>query len=55
VIVDSIDADAPVSMDWLLHANAPFALGESTFRYSGERAGFYGKFLWLEVGSPTRS
>ncbi len=53
VIVDNIDASEPVSIDWLLHANAPMTLGASTFRYSGERAGFYGQFLWSEAGSPT--
>lgn len=55
VIVDSIDADAPVAIDWLLHANAPMTLGDSTFRYAGERAGFYGKVLWSEAGAPALS
>ena len=55
VIVDSIDADTPVSIDWQLHANAPLALGDSTFRYSGDRAGFYGKVLWSESGAPSLS
>ena len=55
VIVDNIDANEPVSIEWLLHANAPMTLGASTFRYSGERAGFYGQFLWSEAGSPTLS
>ena len=53
VIVDSIDADTQVEIDWLLHANAPMALGDTTFRYSGERAGFYGQILWSEAGAPT--
>jgi hypothetical protein len=52
VIVDSIDADTPVSIDWRLHANAPMMLGDTTFRYSGARAGFYGQILWSEAGSP---
>ncbi len=55
VIVDSIDANEPVEIDWLLHANAPMTLGDTTFRYSGERAGFYGKFLWSEAGAPALS
>ncbi|QUS37238.1 DUF4962 domain-containing protein [Falsirhodobacter algicola] len=50
VIVDSIDADSPVSVDWRLHANAPYTLGENSFRYTGEKAGFYGQFLWSEAG-----
>ena len=51
VIVDGIEASEPVEVDWLLHANSPFALGDSTFRYTGERAGFYGQFLWSEAGA----
>jgi hypothetical protein len=52
VIVDSIDADEPVEIDFLLHANAPMELGDASFRYRGEKAGFYGQFLWSEAGSP---
>ena len=37
VVVDSVDADEPVEIDWLLHANAPMKLGGTTFRYSGEK------------------
>jgi hypothetical protein len=55
VIVDSVDADAPVSVDFLLHANAPMTLGDTTFRYTGQRAGFYGQFLWSEAGVPALS
>ncbi len=53
VFVDTIDANEPVEIDWLLHANAPMQLGDTTFRYTGERAGFYGQFLWSEAGSPS--
>jgi hypothetical protein len=52
VIVDSVDAETPVSVDWLLHANAPYDLGKTSFRYSGERAGFYGQVIWSEAGKP---
>jgi len=51
VIVDAIDADNPVSIDWQLHANAPMSLSDTTFRYSGEKAGFYGQILWSEAGA----
>ena len=27
-------------------------LGDATFRYTGEKAGFYGQFLWSEAGAP---
>lgn len=53
VIVDSVDASEPVSVDWLLHANGPMELGRNSFRYSGERAGFYGQVLWSEGGEAT--
>ncbi len=52
VIVDQVDADAPATLDWLFHANAPMDLGDSTFRYNGARAGIYGKVLWSEAGDP---
>jgi hypothetical protein len=52
VMIDSIDASEPVEIDWLLHANAPMDLGDTTFRYTGEKAGFYGQFLWSEAGKP---
>jgi hypothetical protein len=52
VIVETIDAAEPVDITWLLHANAPMTLGDTTFRYTGETAGFYGQFLWSEAGTP---
>lgn len=50
VIVDTVDADEPVELDWRLHANAPMQLGDSTFRYTGSTAGFYGQVIWSEAG-----
>lgn len=50
VIVDTIDADKAVEIDWRLHANAPLQLGDSTFRYTGKNAGFYGQVIWSEAG-----
>ncbi|NNE79731.1 MAG: DUF4962 domain-containing protein [Silicimonas sp.] len=55
VIVDTVDASKPVTLNWLLHANGPFELGSNTFRYSGQRAGFYGKVLWSEAGEGSLS
>lgn len=55
VIIDAIDADTPVSIDWRLHTNNSLTLGESTFRHTGEKAGFYGQILWSEAGSPELS
>ncbi len=51
VIVDTVDAEKPVEIDWLLHANAPMQLGDTTFRYTGEKAGFYGQVIWSEAGA----
>ncbi|MEO9459839.1 MAG: DUF4962 domain-containing protein [Lentilitoribacter sp.] len=52
VIVDKVDADEPVTIDWLLHANNPFELGKSSFRNRQERSGFYGQVVWSEAGKP---
>jgi hypothetical protein len=52
VIVDKVDADEPVTVQWLLHANAPYELGKSSFRNTQERAGFYGQVVWSEGGKP---
>lgn len=53
IFVDTIDADEPVEVNWLLHTNNPMETGDTSFRYTGERAGFYGQFLWSEAGAPT--
>ena len=55
VIIDSVDADEAVDVQWLLHANGPYSLGDSSFRYSGKKAGFYGQFIWSEAGTPELS
>ncbi|MEM7472338.1 MAG: DUF4962 domain-containing protein [Pseudomonadota bacterium] len=52
VIVDKVDASRPVTIDWLLHANNAFELGKTSFRNTGERAGFYGQVVWSEAGAP---
>ena len=52
VIVDKVDADTPVTLDWLLHANNPYELGKSSFRNAGNKAGFYGQVVWSEAGKP---
>jgi len=52
VMVDKIDADSPVTIDWRLHANEPFELGKTSFRNTGKRAGFYGQVVWSEGGKP---
>ncbi len=53
VIVDKVDATEPVTVEWLLHANEPFALGNSSFRNTQERSGFYGQVVWSEAGKPS--
>ena len=55
VIVDSVDAEEPVEIDWLLHANNPFTLGDNSFRNAAEKAGFYGQFVWSEAGAASLS
>lgn len=53
VIVDKVDAETPVELDWLLHANQAYDLGKTSFRNTGEKAGFYGQVVWSEAGKPT--
>ncbi|MBU2962793.1 heparinase II/III family protein [Citreicella sp. C3M06] len=52
VIVDKVDASEPVTVDWLLHANNRYDLGQTSFRNTGQRAGFYGQVVWSEAGKP---
>ncbi len=40
VIVETVDAEKPVTIDFLLHANQPYELGKTSFRNNGEKAGF---------------
>lgn len=55
VFVDSVDAKTPVSLDFLLHTEKPMQLGATSFRYSGQHAGFYGQVLWSEGGTTSFS
>ena len=50
VIIDKVDAETPVTVDWLLHANNAYDLGKSSFRNTGNNAGFYGQVVWSEGG-----
>jgi len=52
VIVDTVDLKSPAGVDWLLHTMNPMELSSKSFRYHGERAGFYGQFIWSEGGTP---
>ncbi|WP_368188501.1 DUF4962 domain-containing protein [Aestuariibius sp. HNIBRBA575] len=52
IIVDSIDASQDIDIEWRLHANHGFELGENSFRMTGEKAGFYGQVIWSESGTP---
>ena len=52
VIIDKVDAETPVTIDWLLHANTPYELGKSSFRNTQDKAGFYGQVVWSEGGKP---
>jgi len=53
VIIDRVETDAPVTIDWRLHTMEAMELGRETFRYTGERAGFYGQFIYSAGGRPT--
>jgi len=55
IFVDTVDADEEVELEWLLHTNNELHLAKDTFRYTGEKAGFYGQVLWSEAGVPKLS
>lgn len=55
VIVDKVDSETPVTVDWLLHANTPFELGKTSFHNTGARAGYYSQVVWSEAGKPVIS
>ncbi len=52
VLVDTVMAEDPVTVEWLLHANGPFAIDGQSFRYMGQRAGLYGEVIWADAGPP---
>ncbi len=52
VIVDSVDLKEPDTVDWLLHTSRPMELSSKSFRYHGDKAGFYGQFIWSENSAP---
>ena len=52
VIVDKVDAETPVTVDFLLHANNRFEIGKTSFRNTGDKVGFYGQVVWSEAGRP---
>ncbi len=52
VIVDRVEAAKPVTLDWLIHTLEPMELGRETFRYTGDKAGFYGQFIYSAAGRP---
>lgn len=51
VIVDIVDTEEPVELDWRVHTNGPMQVGDTTFRYNGSKAGFYGQVIWSEAGT----
>jgi len=55
VIVDRIEAEHPVTIDWLIHTSGALELGGDSFRYTGDRAGFYGQFVYSSSGRPELS
>lgn len=52
VIVDSVDLKEADTVDWLLHTSKSMELSSKSFRYQGDKAGFYGQFIWSESGAP---
>ncbi|MGI9488004.1 MAG: DUF4962 domain-containing protein [Geminicoccaceae bacterium] len=55
VIIDRIEATRGVTVDWLIHASGLMEFGGDSFRYTGEKAGFYGQFVYSSSGRPELS
>ncbi|MBN7808700.1 alginate lyase (plasmid) [Agrobacterium rosae] len=52
VIVDEVECSEPQELQWLCHTNGAPQTGRSTFRYTGQKAGFYGQFVFSSAGAP---
>lgn len=52
VIVNSVDAETLVTVEFLLEVNDPYRTGARSFHSNGERAGFYGEFFLVRRRRP---
>jgi len=52
VFVDRVECSEPLPIQWLCHTTGPLDLGRNSFRFSGQRAGFYGQFVFSSAGAP---
>ncbi len=53
MLVDRVETAQPLPMQWLFHATKPLETGTNTFRFTGERAGLYGQFVFSASGLPS--
>ncbi|MCZ7465627.1 alginate lyase [Rhizobium rhizogenes] len=52
VIVDEVECSEPQELQWLCHTLGAPQTGRSSFRYNGQKAGFYGQFVYSSAGTP---
>lgn len=52
VIVDEVECEEPQDLQWLCHTAGRPQTGKTSFRYNGEKAGFYGQFVFSSAGTP---
>ncbi|MBP1842882.1 hypothetical protein J2046_001136 [Rhizobium petrolearium] len=52
VIVDQVECLEPQELQWLCHIMGAPQVGRSSFRYKGQKAGFYGQFVFSSAGAP---
>lgn len=52
VIVDQVECSEPQDLQWLCHTIGAPQVGRSSFRYHGQKAGFYGQFVFSSAGAP---
>jgi hypothetical protein len=52
VVIDRVDLDEALPLQWLLHSEHPITAGGTTFRFTGQRAGLYGQIVLSSAGAP---
>ncbi|MCM2477745.1 DUF4962 domain-containing protein [Rhizobium sp. CG5] len=53
VVVDRVECAQPKTLQWLYHTVSPMEVGSNTFRFTGEKAGLYGQFVFSAAGAPS--
>lgn len=55
LVVDEVELQQEGQVQWLMQLMAPPQLGQSSFRFEGERGGITGEFVFCSSGAPSLS